>query len=128
MTKGQARIGDNPLDALIPQEGPDVSQEAAPKKREAGSKGKERKEEKKRPAPKFVDVKERITFNIPLALIEEIKNAVVQLSGPPEFLNLSRLAEDAIRNELERLTKEHNEGKPFAPRGDRSPKLGRPIS
>src|SRR5919108_4761287 len=43
------------------------------------------------------------TFHLPAELLEELRNAVVALAGPPERLTMSRLAENALRRELERL-------------------------
>ena len=48
----------------------------------------------------------RATFHLPGALLNEMRNAVVALSGPPYRLTMSKLAESAIRRELERLRRE----------------------
>ena len=45
----------------------------------------------------------RATFHLPPSLLNEMRNAVVALSGPPYRLTMSKLAESAIRRELERL-------------------------
>jgi hypothetical protein len=70
--------------------------------------------------------KVRATFHIPSDLFEAVRDATVALSGPPCRLTLARFAEDAFRQELERLTKEHHKGKPF-PRREGDLKGGRPI-
>lgn len=70
--------------------------------------------------------KERATFHITSELFDQVKDAVVALSGPPMRLTLAELAETALRRELERLQKEHNDSKPFSKRA--SPlRGGRPI-
>jgi len=60
--------------------------------------------------------KVRATFHVPADLFEECRNAVVFLSGPPERLTLAELAENALRRELERLSRRHNAGKAFPQR------------
>ncbi len=71
--------------------------------------------------------KVRATFYLPADLLEELRNATVQLSGPPAFMNLAKLAENAFRNELTRIKKEYNEGKDF-PRRPQAVRTGRPIT
>ncbi len=58
----------------------------------------------------------RATFHLPHALVEEARNAIVALSGPPTRLTLARLVEDAVRRELARLRLSHNGGAPFPQR------------
>lgn len=70
--------------------------------------------------------KVRATFHIPEALFEEARDAAVHLSGPPLRLTLADLATRGLRAELERLKREHNEGKAF-PRRQSDLKGGRPI-
>lgn len=98
----KARIGENPLDALIPTAKPGGA-----------------------PAPKR-PVKVRMTAHVPSDLLERARDAVVALSGPPLRLTLASLVEDAMERELERLQKERNKGKPFPPRGGEL-RGGRPI-
>jgi hypothetical protein len=45
----------------------------------------------------------RATFHLPGDLINELRNAVVALSGPPDRLTMSKLAEEALRRELDRI-------------------------
>lgn len=71
--------------------------------------------------------KVRATFHLPIDVFEESRDAVVFLSGPPVRLTLAALAENAIRRELKRLRKLHNDGEPF-PRRQEDLKGGRPIS
>jgi hypothetical protein len=70
--------------------------------------------------------KVRATFHLPLALVDEARNATVALSGPPTRLTLARLVEDALRREVQRLLETHNAGSPF-PRRDAELVGGRPI-
>ena len=68
----------------------------------------------------------KATYNVPEALVEETRNAVLSLSGPPVRLTLSALVEAALRRELARLRKEHNAGAPFEGPG-KALKGGRPL-
>jgi hypothetical protein len=79
------------------------------------------------PPPRARVAKVRATFHLPVDLMDEARNAVVFLAGPPERLTLASLTETAIRRELERLSKKHHEGKGF-PRRSGELKGGRPIS
>ena len=101
-------IGDNPLDALLPP---------APAKTAAAGSAKA--------APPRVK-KLRSTFLLPPDLIEEFKDVVVALSGPPLRLTLAAFAERALRVEIERLKREHNKGRTF-PKRDSELRGGRPI-
>jgi len=73
--------------------------------------------------------KVRATFHLPEDLMNEARNTVVALSGPPYRLTLAKLAENALRNELDRL-KETREGRlrgrDFPQRTDEV-RTGRPI-
>ena len=80
--------------------------------------------ERRPPAPQG-----RATFHLPADLVDELRNAVVALSGPPHRLTMSRLAENALRRELDRLRQERigrDIGKPFRQRSGEVTK-GRPI-
>ena len=70
--------------------------------------------------------KVRATFHLPADLFEECWNAVVALSGPPLRLTLAAFAENALRDELERMQKQQNKGKPFPKRAGEL-RGGRPI-
>jgi hypothetical protein len=82
----------------------------------------------RRPARSAAKVtrKVRATFHLPHELVEEARNAVVQLSGPPVRLTLAALAEKALRRELGRLKRAHNRGQDF-PRRRVGLRGGRPI-
>ena len=70
--------------------------------------------------------KVRATFHVSAELLEEARNAVVYLAGPPTRLTLADLAETALKKELEILKKAHNSGKEFPARNGEL-KGGRPI-
>jgi hypothetical protein len=69
----------------------------------------------------------RATFHLPIELVSEARDAVLALSGPPVRLTLSRLGEDAIRRELERLKRQHHAGRPFPHDPKAELRGGRPI-
>jgi len=71
--------------------------------------------------------KVRATLYLPHDVLEEARNATVHLAGYPVHLTLTRLAEDALRNELARLKRQHNGGREFPPRPD-DLRGGRPIA
>jgi hypothetical protein len=60
--------------------------------------------------------KVRATFNIDPKLYDEVRDAVVALSGPETQLSLVGFFEEACRREVQRLSKLHNEGKKFPKR------------
>lgn len=70
--------------------------------------------------------KVRVTFYLDLDLIEQCRDAVVALSGPPEQLTLAAVADGALRSELKRLRRKHNQGEPFPSRKGMV-RRGRPI-
>ncbi len=77
------------------------------------------------PAREFAKV--RATLYLPRDILDEARNAAVFLAGPPARLTLTKLAENALRAELERLKERYNEGKDF-PARDEELKGGRPIA
>ena len=112
MAKRKA-IGADPLDAIMPAAEQDVPVEKKPRKAKETT-------TPRKPA------KVRATFHIPEDLLEECRNTVVALSGPPERLTLAMVAETALRRELQRLKKKHNGGEDF-PARDGELRGGRPI-
>ena len=73
--------------------------------------------------------KVRATFNLPRDLLEEARDTVVALSGPPHRLTLAKLAEIALRTELDRLRGERvgrGRHQAFPARTERV-RSGRPI-
>jgi hypothetical protein len=107
-TARRKTIGVSPLDALLSDAPAATASTEAPQLATRQSK------------------KVRATFHIPTDLFEEARDAVVALSGPPARLTLAELAETALRREIERLKKAHNEGNPF-PRREADLRGGRPI-
>lgn len=87
--------------------------EARPPKPKAATKGR-------------VERTKRVTFHLPVELVDEARNAVVALSGPPVRLTLARLVADALRRELARLQRDHHQGEPW-PRRAGELVGGRPI-
>ena len=73
--------------------------------------------------------KVRTTFHLPADLVDELRNAVVALSGPPHRLTMAKLAENALRSELDRLAQQQQgrlRGRSF-PQRDGDVRTGRPI-
>ena len=60
----------------------------------------------------------KLTADLPGEIVDEVRAATVSL--PPRVIggSLSGLVEVALRRELERLRKEHNDGKPFKSAGE----------
>lgn len=103
MAKKKAALGESYLDSVIPSKAA-AAVESAPAR------------------PRRI----RATFQIETELLEEARDAVVLLSGPPERLTLADLVENALRRELDRLRKKHTDGEPFPKRG--APvRMGRPV-
>lgn len=71
--------------------------------------------------------KVRATLYLPRDLLEEARNAAVFLAGPPARLTLTKLAEQALRAELDRLRLRHLGGGAF-PARDGELRGGRPIA
>jgi len=71
--------------------------------------------------------KVRATLYLPHKVLEEARDAAVHLAGFPARLTLTKLAEVAFRNELQRLKDQYNDGKDFPPRTE-DLKGGRPIA
>ncbi len=70
----------------------------------------------------------RATFHLSADLLNEMRNTVVALAGPPHRLTMSKLAENALQRELERLRSEHGgrKGKAYGQRTGEVTR-GRPI-
>ena len=68
------------------------------------------------------------TYLLPADLVEQCRDAVVALSGPPVQLTLTQLVTDALRRELARLQRTKHRGRPFPKRGKSRLRVGRPIS
>ncbi|MEO6797248.1 MAG: hypothetical protein ABI401_12695 [Candidatus Dormibacter sp.] len=78
--------------------------------------------------PRHPSPQGRATFHLPGDLLNEMRNTVVALAGPPHRLTMSKLAEVALRRELQRLRNEQSgtRGKAFGQRADEVTR-GRPI-
>ena len=60
-------------------------------------------------------------------MLEQARDATVHLAGYPARLTLTKLAENALRAELQRLKDQYNAGQDF-PRRDEDLRGGRPIA
>ena len=69
----------------------------------------------------------RATLYISADVLEEARNAAVHFAGNPLRLTLAKLADAALRAELERLKREFNDGKDF-PQREEDLRGGRPIA
>jgi hypothetical protein len=71
--------------------------------------------------------KVRATLYLSADVLNEARNAAVFLGGYPLRLTLTRLAEEALREELRRLKEIYNQGREF-PQRDEDLRGGRPIA
>lgn len=99
----RSTIGDNPLDAVLPQITKLSSREPA-----------------QEPAQETKERKERLTVHLPLSLINRVKNAVFYTPG----LTLAELAEQALVRVVDEL--EAKRGEPF-PQRTKDLQGGRPM-
>lgn len=146
--KKRSSIGTDPLDSMLtPPKGKGAAKKKAapkakrPKKASARTQGKGRggtggggNASPKPPAQAAavsgrVD-RQRVTFMVDSALMEQVRDVAYWLSGPPEQLTLREFAEEALSRELVRLKRKHKKSHPdgFPPRGKGKLKGGRPIS
>ena len=78
-------------------------------------------------SPRRDTPKARATLYLSQEILDEARNATVHLAGYPARLTLTKLAENALRAELERLKHLYNNGQDF-PRRDADLRGGRPIA
>jgi len=71
--------------------------------------------------------KVRATLYLSQEILEQARDATVHLAGYPARLTLTKLAENALRAELERLKRLYNDGQDF-PKRDADLRGGRPIA
>jgi hypothetical protein len=71
--------------------------------------------------------KVRATLYLSADVLDQARDATVYLAGFPARLTLTKLAEDALRAELQRLKERYNQGKDF-PRREEELRGGRPIA
>jgi hypothetical protein len=81
----------------------------------------------RRTAAQNASPKVRATLYLSAEVLNEARNAAVHLAGYPARLTLTKLAEDALRNELRRLKDRYNGGQDFPDRTE-DLKGGRPIA
>lgn len=77
--------------------------------------------------PETKPAKVRATLYLPADLLDEARDAVVCLAGYPARMTLTKLAEQAFRQELDRLKNDYHGGQDF-PRRTEELKGGRPIA
>jgi hypothetical protein len=77
--------------------------------------------------PRISVAKVRATIYVAPDLLDEARNAASYLAGYPARLTLTKLVENALRSELERLKKAYTAGQDFPPR-DEELRGGRPIA
>lgn len=70
--------------------------------------------------------KVRATFHVYEDTLDQAKNAVVMLMGPPLFLTLSDLLDEALREKVVELQNAHNNGQLFPSRAGNL-RGGRPL-
>ena len=82
-----------------------------------------------RPAslPLGSDRKQKVNARISAPLLEEVRDCVVALSGPPHGMTMDQFAEEAYRRELDRLKRKHAAAKEF-PRRPYNPRPGRRVA
>lgn len=109
--KRRPTIGTDPLDAVFgggeAMEGDKREQQPPREQRERLPQRDKREHREQR------ERKLRFTVHLPESLIEEARNAVVFLSGPPARLTVAALVEAALRKELRRLERDFHGGKAF---------------
>ena len=71
--------------------------------------------------------KVRATLYLSAEVLDAARNAAVHLAGYPARMTLTKLAEEALRRELERLKERYNGGQDFPDRGE-DLRGGRPIA
>ena len=71
--------------------------------------------------------KQKLNARISATLLDEVRDCVVALSGPPHGLTMDQFAEEAYRRELERLRRTHAAGESFA-RRPYNPRPGRRVA
>ena len=80
-----------------------------------------------KPNPPREMPKVRATLYLSQEILEQARDATVHLAGYPARLTLTKLAENALRAELERLKRLYNGGQDF-PKRDADLRGGRPIA
>lgn len=76
---------------------------------------------------RFPSRKVRATLYLPPELLSEARDAAYHLAGHPAHMTLTKLAEQALTRELERLKQLYHNGQDF-PQRKEDLKGGRPIA
>lgn len=118
--KRRRALGADALDGLVPSEPVEPSPTRAVSANKTVSRSTEASASEKSGS------RSKITFSLPDELLEECRNAVDYLSGPPTRLTLAAFVERALRRELASLKTKHNEGNAF-PSRDGPLRTGRPM-
>ncbi len=105
-------LGDDPLDAVIPDSGENERKEQSANVSRHSS----------RSMPAGVQ-KTRATFHLPIDLLEEARDVVYWVPG----LTMANLTEEALRREIQRIKDVRNDGQDF-PTRESDLKRGRPVS
>ena len=78
-------------------------------------------------SPRHEAAKVRATLYVSAELLEQARNATFHLAGFPARLTLTKLTENALRAELQRIKELYNAGQDF-PQRSTDLKGGRPIA
>lgn len=115
-TRSRRALGDDPLDAVIPDSGENDREQAnAQGSRPTSTRS-------SRSSPERTQ-KTRATFHLPIDLLEEARDVVYWVPS----LTMANLTEEALRREIQRIKDVRNNGENFPSRqGDL--KRGRPVT
>ncbi len=78
-------------------------------------------------APRGWTSKQTFSTQVSTQVLEEVRDCIVALSGPPDRLTVSAFVENALRRELQRLSRKRNAGKRFSKRRS-GVRPGRPLA
>ncbi len=78
-------------------------------------------------APRGWTSKQTFSTQVSAQVLEEVRDCIVALSGPPDRLTVSAFVENALRRELQRLSRKKNAGKRFRKRRS-AVRPGRPLA
>lgn len=118
-------LGDDPLDAFLPQQQRRAEQEHAEPEVDVVQ-----APPTTQPAPpaSLPGRKRSLTVTLPPDLVEELRDAVVYLEQQGERVVLAGLVETALTTELRRLRRGHDVGERFPARGGTSLRTGPRIT
>ncbi len=78
-------------------------------------------------APRGWTSKQTFSTQVSAQVLEEVRDCIVALAGPPDRLTVSAFVENALRRELQRLSRKKNAGKRFRKRRS-AVRPGRPLA